>query len=107
MDLKIKDLQNQLEQLSKAIITPPPFEESREYTKLAEEQSRLESELQESVQNTGEQAAGYRQKLAEISSEMEQIKQREAAQKMVEAQEKRMEELKEESNFPNVNTCFP
>lgn len=96
MDLKIKDLQNQLEQLSKAIITPPPFEESREYTKLAEEQSRLESELQESVQNMGEQVDGYRQKLAEISSEMEEIKQREAAQKMVEAQEKRMEELKEE-----------
>lgn len=91
-----QDLQKQLEQLSKAIITPPPFEESREYAKLAQEQSRLESELQVSVRNMGEQAAGYRQKLVEISSEMEQIKQREAAQKMVEAQEKRMEELKEE-----------
>ena len=96
IDAKIKDLENQLEKFSQSIVTPPPFEESLEYARLAGEQSRLESELQVSVRNTGEQADEYRQKLVEISSEMEQIKQRETAQKMVEAQEKRMEELKEE-----------
>lgn len=89
----IKALEARLQTLQNAIVSPPPFEESREAARLLAQRSKLEGELAAVSEQAQEQTAGQRKRLTEIGAETERLKAREAAQKQAAEQDRRIAEL--------------
>lgn len=92
----LKVFQERLEKLSKSYVTPPNFEDSKEYVSLSDKLSRKLQEL--SILQTGSDSKIFElnAQLDTVTVELDAIKRRALSKEIIEQQDKRIEELKAE-----------